>query len=164
MARISSISEKPKSDKPRKLADWLNPTGETKVHSLIDKIYKLKNLELAWEKVKRNKGAAGVDGQSIDEFENNRVENLKRLHDELKDKIYQPQPVKQQLIPKSGQPGKYRPLGIPTIFDRVCQQAILNRVEPIFEPVFDEANFGYRRGRSTKDALRKIWREIEEGN
>ena len=164
MARISSISEKPISDKPRKLADWLNPTGETKVHSLIDKIYKLKNLELAWEKVKRNKGAAGVDGQSIDEFENNRVENLKRLHDELKDKIYQPQPVKQQLIPKSGQPGKYRPLGIPTIFDRVCQQAILNRVEPIFEPVFDEANFGYRRGRSTKDALRKIWREIEEGN
>lgn len=163
MARISSLSEKPRSDKPRKLADWLNPTGEVKVHSLVDKIYKLKNLELAWEKVKRNKGAAGIDGQSIDEFENNRVENLKRLHDGLKNKTYQPQPVKQQLIPKSGQPGKYRPLGIPTIFDRVCQQAI-NRLEPIFEPVFDEANFGYRRGRSTKDALRKIWREIEEGN
>jgi group II intron reverse transcriptase/maturase len=164
MARISSLSEKPRSDKPRKLADWLNPTGEMKVHSLVDKIYKLKNLELAWEKVKRNKGAAGIDGQSIDEFENNRVENLKRLHDGLKNKTYQPQPVKQQLIPKSGQPGKYRPLGIPTIFDRVCQQAILNRLEPIFEPVFDEANFGYRRGRSTKDALRKIWKEIEEGN
>jgi len=163
MARISSLSEKPISDKPRKLADWLNPTGEMKVHSLIDKVYKLKNLELAWDKVKRNKGAAGIDGQSIDEFENDRVENLKRLHDGLKHKTYQPQPVKQQLIPKSGQPGKYRPLGIPTIFDRVCQQAILNRVEPIFEPIFDEANFGYRRGRSTKDALRKIWREIEEG-
>jgi RNA-directed DNA polymerase len=163
MARISSLSEKPISDKPRKLADWLNPAGEVKVHSLIDKIYKLKNLELAWDKVKRNKGAAGIDGQSIDEFENNRVENLKRLHDGLKNKTYQPQPVKQQLIPKSGQPGKYRPLGIPTIFDRVCQQAILNRVEPIFEPIFDEANFGYRRGRSTRDALRKIWREIEEG-
>jgi group II intron reverse transcriptase/maturase len=164
MARISSLSEKPRSDKPRKLVDWLNPTGEAKVHSLVDKIYKLKNLELAWEKVKRNKGAAGVDGQSIDEFENHRGENLKRLHDELKNKLYQPQPVRQQLIPTSGQPGKYRPLGIPTIFDRVCQQALLNRLEPIFEPIFDEANFGYRRGRSTKDALRKIWREIEEGN
>jgi group II intron reverse transcriptase/maturase len=54
-------------------------------------------------------------------------------------------------------------LGIPTIFDRVCQQALLNRLEPIFEPVFDDANFGYRRGRSTKDALRKVWKEIEAG-
>ena len=54
-------------------------------------------------------------------------------------------------------------LGIPTILDRVCQQALLNRLEPIFEPVFDDANFGYRRGRSTKDALRKVWKEIEAG-
>lgn len=164
MAWISSLSEKPGSDKPRRLADWLNPTEDRKVHSLIDKIYKLKNLELAWEKVKRNKGAAGIDGQSIEEFESNREENLKRLHDELKSQRYQPQPVKQQLIPKKGQPGKFRPLGIPTIFDRVCQQAMLNRLEPIFEPIFDEANFGYRRGRSTKDALRKIWKEVENGS
>src|SRR5881296_518649 len=54
-------------------------------------------------------------------------------------------------------------LGIPTILDRVCQQALLNRLEPIFEPVFDEANFGYRRGRSTKDALRKVWGEMQDG-
>jgi RNA-directed DNA polymerase len=54
-------------------------------------------------------------------------------------------------------------LGIPTIYDRVCQQALLNRLEPIFEPVFDDASFGYRRGRSTKDALRKVWKEIEAG-
>lgn len=54
-------------------------------------------------------------------------------------------------------------LGIPTIYDRVCQQALLNRLEPIFEPVFDEANFGYRRGRSTKDAMRKVWKEIQSG-
>jgi len=52
-------------------------------------------------------------------------------------------------------------LGVPTIYDRVCQQALLNRLEPIFEPVFDEANFGYRRGRSTKDAMRKVWKEIQ---
>ncbi len=55
-------------------------------------------------------------------------------------------------------------LGIPTIYDRVCQQALLNRLEPIFEPVFDEANYGYRRGRSTKDALRKVWKEIQSGS
>ena len=67
------------------------------------------------------------------------------------------------LIPKAGQPGKFRPLGIPAIYDRVCQQALLNRLEPIFEPVFDDASFGYRQGRSTKDALRKIWKELEAG-
>jgi hypothetical protein len=64
MARISSLSEKPLGDRPRRLAHWLNPTGEKKCHSLVDKVYKLKNLELAWEKVKRNRGSGGVDGQS----------------------------------------------------------------------------------------------------
>lgn len=163
MARISSLSEKPIGDRPRRLAHWLNPTGARKVHSLVDKVYKLKNLELAWEKVKRNRGAGGVDGQSIDDFERNLEGNLKRLYDELRTQTYQPQPVKRHLIPKSGQPGKFRPLGIPTIYDRVCQQALLNRLEPIFEPVFDEASFGYRRKRSAKDALRKIWCEVEQG-
>src|SRR5262249_38595950 len=65
--------------------------------------------------------------------------------------------VRQVQIPKAGKPGEFRTLGIPTIYDRVCQQALLNRLEPIFEPVFDDANFGYRRGRSTRDALRKVW-------
>lgn len=129
----------------------------------MDKVYKRKNLELAWEKVKRNRGSGGIDGQSIEDFGRDLEGNLQRLHNELRMKTYQPQPVKRHLIPKGGQPGKFRPLGIPTIYDRVCQQAILNRIEPIFEPVFDEASFGYRRGRSAKDALRKIWREVEQG-
>jgi RNA-directed DNA polymerase len=159
----SSISEKPRSDKPRRLAEWLNPTGAKKVHSLVDKVYKEKNLELAWLKVKRNQGAGGIDGQGIGEFEINLSGNLQKLHKELREDTYKPQPILRCLIPKSGQPGKTRPLGIPTIFDRVCQQAILNRLEPIFEPVFDEANFGYRRGKSTKDALKKVWLEIQEG-
>jgi retron-type reverse transcriptase len=71
--------------------------------------------------------------------------------------------VRQVQIPKAGKPGEYRTLGIPTIYDRVCQQALLNRLEPIFEPIFDNANFGYRRGRSTKDAMRKVWKEIQSG-
>ena len=163
MTRISSVSEKPISDHLRRLADWINPTGGRKVHSLVDKVYKMKNLELAWQKVRQNRGVGGIDGQSIEAFEENLVENLERLHKELKDDTYHPQPVRQKMIPKPGQPGKLRPLGIPTVYGRVCQQALLNRLEPIFDPVFDEANFGYRKGRSTKDALRKIWRELREG-
>ena len=82
---------------------------------------------------------------------------------ELKDGTYEPKPVLRHRSPKAGQPGKHRDLGIPTINDRVCQQAMVNRLEPIFEAVFDEANFGYRKKRSTKDALRKIWAELDEG-
>ena len=158
------MSERPRSDRPRRLADWLNPTDEKKVHSLVDKVYKRKNLVLAWEKVKRNGGAGGVDGQSLEEFEEKLDEHLDRLHEELKSDHYRSLPVREHRIPKAGQPGRTRRLGIPTIYDRVCQQALLNRLVPIFEPVFDDASFGYRKGRSTKDALRKVWRELNEGN
>jgi RNA-directed DNA polymerase len=161
MAWISSFSEKPRSYRPRRLADWFNPTSERKVHSLIDKVYKRKNLELAWEKVRRNRGAGGVDGQSIEAFEQVLDEQLDRLHAELKSDSYRPQPVLEHRIPKAGQSGRHRSLGIPTIYDRVCQQALLNRLEPIFEPLFDDASFGYRRGRSSKDAMRKVWRELQ---
>jgi group II intron reverse transcriptase/maturase len=159
----SSLSERPEHHRPRRLADWLNPTGARKAHSLIDKVYKRKNLQIAWERVKANQGAGGVDGESIDAFGARLDERLGQLHEELRTGRYQPQPVRRRAIPKPGKPGEERLLGIPTIYDRVCQQALLNRLEPIFEPVFDEANFGYRRGRSTKDALRKVWNEIEAG-
>jgi len=144
--------------------DWINPTGAKKVHSLIDKVYKQKNLEMAWESVNANRGGGGVDGQSLSGFAEQLDQQLNRLQRELQEDSYQPQPVRQVQIPKAGKPGEYRTLGIPTIYDRVCQQALLNRLEPIFEPVFDEANFGYRRGRSTKDALRKVWKEIQGGS
>jgi len=157
------MSEKPVHPRPRRLADWINPTGAKKVHSLIDKVYKRKNLEMAWDRVEANRGSGGVDGQSLEAFGQQVGSELNRLQTELKEEAYQPQPVRQVQIPKAGKPGEFRTLGIPTIYDRICQQALLNRLEPIFEPVFDDANFGYRRGRSTKDALRKVWKEIESG-
>jgi len=157
------MSEKPVHPRPRRLADWINPTGAKKVHSLIDKVYKRKNLEMAWENVEANRGSGGVDGQGLEAFGQRLGSELNRLQTELKEDAYQPQPVRQVQIPKAGKPGEFRTLGIPTIYDRVCQQALLNRLEPIFEPVLDDANFGYRRGRSTKDALRKVWKEIESG-
>jgi len=162
--RNSSLSEKPVRPRSRRLADWINPTGAKKVHSLIDKVYKRKNLEMAWEKVKENRGSGGVDGQNLETFEAQLGQQLDRLHRELKADINQPLPVRQHPIPKRDKPGEYRMLGIPAIYDRVCQQALLNRLEPIFEPIFDDASFGYRRGRSTKDALRKIWKEIQSGS
>jgi RNA-directed DNA polymerase len=157
------MSEIPVHSRPRRLVDWINPTGAKKVHSLVDKVYKRKNLEMAWERVWSNRGSGGVDGQSLEAFAAQLDLQLDRLHRELKEDVYQPQPVRQVEIPKVGKPGEFRKLGIPTIYDRVCQQALLNRLEPIFEPVFDEANFGYRRGRSTKGAMRKVWKEIHSG-
>src|SRR6266851_710227 len=157
------MSEIPVHPRPRRLVDWINPTGAKKVHSLVDKVYKQKNLEMAWEMVKANRGSGGVDGQSLNMFASQLGQQLDRLQSELQQDTYQPQPVRQVQIPKAGKPGEFRTLGIPTIYDRVCQQALLNRLEPIIEPVFDEANFGYRRGRSTKDAMRKVWKEIQGG-
>src|SRR5271170_2153600 len=158
------MSETPVHFRPRRLSDWINPTGAKKVHSLIDKVYKRKNLEMAWEKVRANRGSGGVDGQNLEEFAAQLDHQLDRLHRELSEDVYQPRPVRQVQIPKAGKPGEYRMLGVPTIYDRVCQQALLNRLEPLFEPVFDDANFGYRRGRSTQDAMRKVWKEIQSGS
>jgi hypothetical protein len=157
------MSEIPVHPRPRRLADWINPTGARKVHSLVDKVYQRKNLEMAWEKVKANRGSGGVDGQNLEAFAAQLDPQLERLQSELKDDTYQPQPVRQVQIPKAGKPGEFRTPGIPTIYDRVCQQALLNRLEPIFEPILDEANFGYRRKRSTKDAMRKVCKEIRSG-
>ena len=157
------MRERPNPAWPRRLADWINPEGAGKVHSWVDKVYSKRNLAMAWERVRGNAGSGGIDGQSIGDFAAVAEEELERLHQELKAGKYEPRAVRQQLIPKAGQPGKMRPLGIPTVYDRVCQQAVLNRLEGIFEPVFDEANFGYRMGKSAKGALRKIWGEIEEG-
>src|SRR5215467_13594221 len=162
--RNSSFSENPVRSRPRRLVDWINPTGAKKVHSLIDKVYKRKNLEMAWEKVKANRGSGGIDGQTLEAFETQLSQQLDRLYQELKEDTYQPLPVRQHSIPKRDKPGEFRMLGIPAIYDRVCQQALLIRLEPIFEPIFDAASFGYRRGRSTKDALRKIWKEIQSGS
>jgi RNA-directed DNA polymerase len=136
---------------------------ERKVHSLIDKVYHKTNLELAWELVKANRGSGGIDKVNIPAFEKIAETELARLHQELKEGTYRPMPVRRLHIPKRGKPNEKRPLGIPAIRDRVCQQALKNRLEPIFEPLFSECSFGYRTGRSTHQAMRKIYRELMDG-
>jgi len=160
----NSLCEKPERHNARRLSDHLKLDGKKKVHSLVDKVYQRTNLEIAWKRVKANRGAGGADGVTVEEFEKDLEANLERLHQELREGRYLPQPVRRLEIPKRGDPGKTRPLGIPSVFDRVCQQALVNRIEPIFEEVFDAGSFGYRKGRQTRDALKKIWHEIEEGN
>jgi hypothetical protein len=96
------MSEIPVHFRPRRLADWINPTGAKKVHSLVDKVYKRKNLEMAWEKVKANRGSGGVDGQTLETFEAQLEQQLERLHRELRENTYQPLPVRQHRIPKQG--------------------------------------------------------------
>ena len=82
------MSEIPVHSRPRRLVDWINPTGARKVHSLIDKVYKRKNLEMAWERVKANRGSGGVDGQTLDEFAAQLDRQLDRLQSELKQDHY----------------------------------------------------------------------------
>jgi len=110
------MREIPVHSRPRRLSDWLNPTGARKVHSLIDKVYQRKNLKRAWERVRANRGSGGVDGQSLEAFGAQLNEQLERLHQELKEDAYQPQPVRQASIPKAGgKPGEQRILGVPTV-------------------------------------------------
>jgi RNA-directed DNA polymerase len=133
-----------------------------KVHSLIDKVFRRRNLERAWEKVKKNRGSAGIDEMTIAEFEKSKDYYLDLLHRKLREGTYRPQPVKRVEIPKAD--GGVRKLGIPAVIDRVCQQALVQRMEPIFEPAFVQCCFGYRKGRSPHDAMRKVWRELNAGN
>ncbi len=134
-----------------------------KAHSLIGQIYDPRNLARAWERVKKNKGAGGVDGVTVTRFEESREHYLSLLHQKLKDGSYRPRPVRRVEIDKPGSTAK-RALGIPTVMDRVCQQAVVQVLEPIFEPTFRDENFGFRPGRSTHMAMRRIWRQLKAGN
>jgi RNA-directed DNA polymerase len=157
------LSEKPRTQRPRRLSQWINTEQSRKVHSLVDKVYSRKNLALAWGAVLWNRGAAGVDRESLEDFASDLEENLEQLHEELRTQQYEPQPLRRVFIPKAGKKGELRPLGIPAVRDRVCQQALAQRLVPIFEPDFDDSSFGYRLGRSPHDAMRKVWREIRAG-
>jgi len=129
--------------------------------SLIDKVYSLKTLELAWRRVKSNKGSAGIDRVSIEIFEYNAQIYLQELHLSLKEQRYNPQPVKRVYIPKAG--GKRRPLGIPVVKDRIVQTAIKMVIEPIYEKEFLDMSYGFRPKRGCKDALREVDYLLKDG-
>ena len=123
--------------------------------SLIDKVYSMSNLRAAFAKVKANRGAAGCDRQTIAMYEADPEANLCDLSDELRSGAYQPRRIRRVYIPKPGS-RELRPLGIPTVRDRIVQTALRNVMEPIFEREFAEHSYGFRPNRGCKDALRRV--------
>jgi len=128
-----------------------------KFHALYDKIHRPDILKTAWLKVKSNNGSAGVDGITIDKIVNEIGENqfLNNLYKKLKTETYHPSPVKRVWIPKANSQ-KMRPLGIPTIEDRVVQQAVKSVLEPIFETTFKDSSYGFRPKRNAHQAMKAI--------
>jgi RNA-directed DNA polymerase len=131
--------------------------------SLIDKVYAKGNLTRAFQRVKANGGAAGVDHQTIEMFEARLEENLNQIMASLKGGTYRPQPVRRVWIPKGPDSHEQRPLGIPTVRDRVVQTALRHVIEPIFERDFAEYSYGFRPNRSAKDALRRVDGLLKQG-
>ena len=132
-------------------------------HALVDKVWREDFLLAAWEMVRRNGGAAGVDGETVADVEARGVERwVGELSRDLREGIYEPRPVRRVLIPKK-QPGKFRPLGIPCLRDRVAQTSAMLVLSPIFEADLEPEQYGYRPGRSAKDAVRRIHRLLHTG-
>ena len=129
---------------------------------LYDKVFSERNLFAATQQVASKKGAAGVDHVTVDEFGSQLPENLWQLSDSLKAGTFHPQAIRRVHIPKPGT-NETRPLGIPTVRDRIVQAAIVNVIEPIFERDFAEQSYGFRPGRGCKDALRRVDELLKAG-
>lgn len=133
-----------------------------KWYSLMDKVFAPATLKAAWTKVRANRGASGVDGQSIERFEAQAEKYLTELSEGLRTGTYRPQAVKRIHIPKGD--GRTRPLGIPVVKDRIVQTAVKFVLEPIFENTFRPESYGFRPGRGAKDALREVNQLLAEGH
>lgn len=184
------MTETPKEERPAKVPEkakqagetqtgweWVEPTVWTermlnalkegvkggKWYSMMDKVYGLPNLKSAFKEVKRRGGGAGVDHQTIEMFERDLETNLRKMSAELASGRYRPRAIKRVWIPKAGSREK-RPLGIPTVRDRVAQAAIRHVLEPIFERDFAEQSYGFRPKRGCKDALRRVGELLKAEN
>jgi len=122
--------------------------------TLMEQILDRENVKRAWKRVKANKGAPGIDGMSIAEFPAFARTHLPRIMDQFREGRYVPAPVKRVWIPKPD--GSKRPLGIPTVLDRVIQQAIAQVLGPLFDAGFSESSFGFRYGREAHAAVERI--------
>ena len=131
-------------------------------NNLLELILRKDNLNKAYKQVKRNKGKGGIDGMQVDELLPFLRENQRSLIQKIRDGKYKPNPVRRVEIPKETK-GEYRQLGIPTVVDRVIQQAIAQELTPIYEEQFSENSFGFRPGIGAHDALRQCQKNVDEG-
>jgi RNA-directed DNA polymerase len=138
----------------------LFPIAKIKAHSLTGRIT-LPLLHACFQAVRRNRGAAGIDKVSVNRFEANLAQNLSALERELKNGSFQPLPLRRHFLDKGG--GKFRPLGIPAVRDRVAQEVLRRLMHPLFEPLFHEASFGFRPGRNCHQALQLAMKYHGEG-
>lgn len=129
--------------------------------SLIEEILDYQNLNEAIKRVKSNKGASGVDKMTVEQLEPYFHTHQEEIVESIMNKTYKPQPVRRVYIPKSN--GKLRPLGIPTVVDRVIQQAIAQRLTPIYEKVFSNYSYGFRPNRDCHTAMEKVLEYLNEG-
>ena len=131
-------------------------------NNLLELILRKDNLNKVYKQVKRNKGKGGIDGMQVDELLPFLRENQRSLIQKIREGKYKPSPVRRVEIPKETK-GEYRQLGIPTVVDRVIQQAIAQELTPIYEEQFSENSFGFRPGRGAHDALRQCQKNVDEG-
>ena len=134
--------------------------GAPQERTMIGEILEPENLSAAWKRVKRNKGAPGIDGMTVEDFPAFKQEHWPRIDTAIREGTYRPAPVKRVWIPKPD--GSKRPLGIPTVLDRVIQQAIAQVLGPLFEADFSGQSYGYRPGRSAQQAVAEMetgWKE-----
>ena len=130
--------------------------------SMIDKVWKMENLQSALKRVVQNKGAAGVDGKTAEQYLLESPHRLVQVQERLKTGRYTAQPVKGVWIPKLGSK-ELRPLGVPVVEDRVVETAVRNVIEPVFENIFAEHSYGFRPRRGAKDALRRVDQLLNTG-
>jgi len=132
------------------------------VSDVLVKVYEPGRLQRAWQQVRKNAGAAGIDQMTVDEFAQREAHLLALIHDRLKVGHYRFQPARRVLIPKAGT-SKMRKLGIPVVMDRIVGASMHSVLEEIFDPAFTASNFGFRRGRSQHQAIRHLQRLVKEG-
>lgn len=134
-----------------------------KAHSLIDKVYRWENLYTAWRRVRRNKGAHGLDRVTIRHFEVDWETHLREIQRKLMQRRYTPKPVRRVYIPKASNPKQRRPLGIPIVADRIVGQALLQILDPLFDAQLSERSFAFRKGRKAHHAIATVIRDAKEG-